>query len=252
MKRNTLFLLVLFAVISPLSGEPITYEGDLGVNWTIGEELIVIENDRKKKRTEYKYSTINEYFLNYIQMDNKDKKWLMLKSEHILFIYEKGKEGELFFGTNPETVLSKELIIRSRDFGASSSLTEGKKHYSPESLGMSELEKPWVEGVEGDGIGEKFFFTRKKRVKNLYFFNGYVSYDKPYLYEFNNRVKEVVIYDELDPSFEKIVRLEDTPRPQKIEIEGEKLRKLKIEIRDVYEGSKWDDTCINFILIEMF
>lgn len=252
MKRNTLFLLVLFAVISPLSGELITYKGDLGEQWTIGDNMIVKENELKKKRTEYKYSTINEYSLNYIQMDNKDKKWLMLKSEHILFIYEKGKEGELFFGTNPETVLSKELIIRSRDFGASSSLTEGKKHYSPESLGMSELEKPWVEGVEGDGIGEKFFFTRKKRVKNLYFFNGYVSYEKPSLYEYNNRVKEIVIYDKLNPSFKKEVLLEDTPRPQKIEINGEKMRKLEIEIRAVYNGSRWDDTCINFILIEMF
>lgn len=49
----------------------------------------------------------------------------------------------------------------------------------------------WVEGVNGNGIGEKINFETNGEV--LYFFNGYVSFSKPWLYTDNGRVKKIKI-----------------------------------------------------------
>ena len=70
-------------------------------------------------------------------------------------------------------------------------MTEGKKTYCASNLANLELNSPWGEGVNGNGIGEKISFETNGEV--LYFFNGYVSFSKPWLYTDNGRVKKIKI-----------------------------------------------------------
>ena len=109
-----------------------------------------------------------------------------------------------------------------------------------------EIEKVWVEGIKGYGIGEKIYLS-KSDFRTLIILNGYISFNKPYLYEQNSRVKKLKIIDKINKK-EFIVDLKDTPNPQKI-LSGELLdRELILEILEVYIGSKYEDTCISLII----
>ena len=118
---------------------------------------------------------------------------------------------------------------------------------------------PWVEGVKGDGIGEwielDFSATHDSYCPNcivdsFLFSNGYVNYDKPYLYKANNRVKTLrVVCEERD--IDMTVELEDTSRFKLITLPknlGDKPCKVRFIIESVYKGNKWDDTVINRII----
>ena len=134
----------------------------------------------------------------------------------------------------------------------SSSLKEKNREYKVEDLCDCKPGTPWVEGVPGSGIGEGF--TIKNEFPALYenpnpyllIMNGYISYDKPYLYKQNNRIKKIKVTGAKSGK-SKILDVLDTPHPQTVDIsfitEPEDIR---VEIADVYKGTKYDDTCINF------
>ena len=121
--------------------------------------------------------------------------------------------------------------------------------YKPENLLNYNLDSPWVEGVAGYGIGEKITFE-SKRGRGLVIGIGYVSFEKPFLYEKNSRPKSVKLTLK-DKNLSKVYELKDTPNPQTLlfpyaeRYEG----KVELEILDVYKGVAWDDTCINFIQV---
>ncbi len=48
--------------------------------------------------------------------------------------------------------------------------------------------KPWVEGSDGSGIGDKIFISKSSPIKSIVISNGFVSY-KVQTYYNNNRVK---------------------------------------------------------------
>ena len=134
----------------------------------------------------------------------------------------------------------------------SSFLKEKNREYKVGDLCNCKPGTPWVEGVAGSGIGEGF--TIKNEFPALYgnpnpyllIMNGYISYDKPYLYKQNNRIKKIKVTG-VKSGKTKILDVLDTPHPQTVDIsfitEPEDIR---VEIADVYKGTKYDDTCINF------
>lgn len=134
----------------------------------------------------------------------------------------------------------------------SSFLIEKTKSYPVENLRKLVVDTPWVEGIPGDGIGEGFTIecTGKKKPLGPYLFiiNGYISYDKPYLYKQNNRIKKIKVIG-LKSGREKILDVLDTPHPQTVDIsfitEPEDIR---VEIAEVYKGSKYDDTCLHYCI----
>ena len=80
--------------------------------------------------------------------------------------------------------------------------------------------------------------------------NGYVNYDKPYLYKANNRVKTLLIECK-ERDIEYTVELDDTSSFQLITLPrnlGENPCSVRFIIKDVYKGYKWDDTVINRII----
>ncbi len=126
--------------------------------------------------------------------------------------------------------------------------------YSANNLGQAAPNTPWVEGVDGSGIGEKLFLkwqTWNEKdgslggIGCLIICNGYISYSKPYLYEKNNRVKGIRI---LGSEGIEVLRteLDDTPNPQLVFL-PKVLEIMEIEVLSVYKGTEWDDTCLHSI-----
>ncbi|MBN2619381.1 MAG: hypothetical protein JXR64_13815 [Spirochaetales bacterium] len=106
---------------------------------------------------------------------------------------------------------------------------------------------PWVEGVDGYGIGEWLEVAYEEPTDNIVILNGYVDFLKTNLYKDNSRVKKfkIISEDDGDP-FEIEITLEDIVKFQYFEL-PRKAKKVKLEIVEVYEGRKWADTAVTGI-----
>lgn len=132
----------------------------------------------------------------------------------------------------------------------SSHLVEGTKEYSVDNLDNPYPGTPWVEAAQGHGIGEGFTIENSWGTvyTRLLIMNGYISFDKPYLYAQNSRVKKLKVTG-VKSGRSEILEVLDTPHPQTVDIsfitEAEDIR---VEIADVYSGTKYQDTCLNFCI----
>lgn len=131
---------------------------------------------------------------------------------------------------------------------ADSYLTEGTVKYLPENLKNTALSTPWVEGKKGDGIGTIINVKAKSNFKTIIISNGFDS-EKKSLYINNNRVKGIRIIDSNNKKNSMIVELPDSPNPYSIDLSFI-TNNIKIEILSVYNGEKYDDTCLNYILVK--
>ena len=109
------------------------------------------------------------------------------------------------------------------------------------------ISPPWVEGVKGYGVGEYLDIDFKYASDEIQILNGFVDFSRKRLYRDNSRVKKILIESE-DPKFAKEYELEDVVRYTSIQL-PEKTEKIRITIKDVYKGDKYDDTCISSIIV---
>ncbi len=78
--------------------------------------------------------------------------------------------------------------------------------------------------------------------------NGYISARNPHLYEENGRIKKIEVKG-VKSGKKKVFLIKDTPHPQSVDINFlNKLEDVKITILDVYKGTKYQDTCIHFMI----
>jgi hypothetical protein len=134
-------------------------------------------------------------------------------------------------------------------------------------LDVSHL-KPWAEGAQGNGAGEKITAVIDKdyyeydinapidinaplRQFFLIISNGFVDYNRPYLYEYNNRIKRLRIYYDDNREDCITIVLEDSPDFQFFDLyhNDHYGKNITIEIDEVYPGSRYNDTCINYLQI---
>lgn len=149
--------------------------------------------------------------------------------------------------------------IQVTNITASSSLREGTVTYAPETVFSAfnasrhlwlRDTKPWVEGVSGDGIGEKLeidFVAKPGRYDEgitLEILGGYVDPVRPHLFKQNGRPKELEITT--DTGFRETISLPDEPKVVTVDLPLETSH-LTITIKDVYKGSKYSDTCITAV-----
>ena len=138
---------------------------------------------------------------------------------------------------------------------SSSSLTEsGHLKYSAKSANDLNYKTAWVEGMDGDGIGEylEYYFKNKSpRITSIIITNGYVKSESTWVN--NNRVKKLKMYVNDKPY--KILNLEDSRTDQVFEVDT--LGRidsidmvLKFEILEIYKGLKFDDTAITEIYFD--
>ncbi len=175
------------------------------------------------------------------------QKWLIIFNKEFRHysIFKQDHESPIYdFGMD--------FSIRRRSqlsYTATSHLTENGVEYSPENLKDIRTGRPWVEGVPGDGVGERIYLTYDRYpnegFSHLLLSNGFVSYRNPSLYGKNGRLKRIRVIDR-ESDFVQEFGIEDTPNYQILEL-NRPLKNIIIEIREVYPGSRWDDTCVNLL-----
>jgi hypothetical protein len=112
---------------------------------------------------------------------------------------------------------------------------------------LNQIAPPWVEGVDGPGIGGTIDIEFSRAAKELIILNGYVDLIRRDLYRKNNRLKTIRIESE-SPAFSMSATLEDVVRFHEVALPAA-TSKVRLTILSVYKGTKYDDTCISKIFI---
>lgn len=244
-----------------------TYEDLSGISISINPSTIVYSDDYNN--TQYSSYSINcdssEFFL---YLDNKITTYDGATIQKILLLsgtqidlskdYYKIRNLDFLFIDSLDDRASHILLVRDTPqqlenrytyTNCSSSLAEKTHIYDISDLSNYQPATPWVEGVEGYGIGEGFDIENRGFSNNyILIMNGYISFDKPYLYLENSRIKKVKITG-LHSGKNAILDVLDTPNPQTIDISFlDEEEGFRFEIIDVYTGTKYDDTCINYLV----
>lgn len=147
---------------------------------------------------------------------------------------------------------AKTSYISGANIKVSSQLIE--KHrpsdaYKAENMIDGNKNTAWSEGASGHGIGEwvKFGFDEPKKLKVINIVGGYAKTDK--IFKINNSVKKVKII--FSDGKSQIANLKKSKDFQKILIDRDTPTNfVKLEIMDVYKGTKYKDTCISEINFE--
>jgi hypothetical protein len=150
-----------------------------------------------------------------------------------------------------------QYFLDHTDYDATASSTlasQGKHNYDVVNIKgdpSREIQSPWAEGVEGDGIGESITLNVKRPLPlyGILIQPGYYEYDENEPWLKNNRVAalEITLNDEHtftesipDERFERpyLIRVRDYTKP---------INKIKLVIKGVYRGTQFRDTCISLI-----
>ncbi len=138
----------------------------------------------------------------------------------------------------PVTMDHVELVM------ASSSLSEYNMTHSPKRLYDGDLSSAWVEGAEGQGIGESvtFCFDQTCRLTGFLIYGGYQKSTD--LYQKNSRPAKLRVFI---PGYEEtIYLLGDEFGAQEIPLEFPvEADEITFTIEEVYPGSKYEDTVIS-------
>ncbi|UTY33367.1 NADase-type glycan-binding domain-containing protein [Treponema putidum] len=128
---------------------------------------------------------------------------------------------------------------------------EGKREYGIENLCYMRQDSPWVEGVDGWGIGESFVIKTQRNNDDKYILlmNGYISASNPKLYDENGRIKKILVEGVISGKKKEFI-IKDTPHPQTVDISFlYRQEDVKVTILDVYKGTKYQDTAIHFMIL---
>ncbi len=198
---------------------------------------------------EEEFELIKKGNLEYIK--TKEYEWLCLHSKEILILYDDESDYPLFYGISKSSRKLDGFILPS-SVEATSYLVEKDLQFKPKNVLNLNTFSPWVEGKSDYGIGEqlklKYEYAAEQygALGGFVLINGFVSYEKPYLYEYNSRVKKIRIYDDKgEIMFDTF--LDDNPMPQYFDLPYFS-DEITIEILEVYQGSRWKDTCIHSII----
>ncbi len=150
-----------------------------------------------------------------------------------------------------------QYFLDHTDYDATASSTlaaQGKHNYDVVNImddPTREVQSPWAEGVEGDGIGESITLNVKRPLLlfGILIQPGYYDYDDKEPWSKNNRVAalEITLNDEHtftesipDEHFERpyLIRARDYTKP---------VNKVKLVIKAVYRGTQFRDTCISLV-----
>ena len=138
-------------------------------------------------------------------------------------------------------------------YKASSYLIEGKTLYKPDNLSSTEG-LPWA-SANGYGINDTIqILIPACNVKQLNFYNGFQSKEKPHLYNANSRAKKISIKC-LNTNKSIYINLKDSNEKQIIDLKSLGISyntyvTLEITILEVYPGEKYKDLCIQAIIPE--
>ena len=168
----------------------------------------------------------------------------------------KGQEQvdeEISYESTEDTYFAVEADADKENFGESlkdfisdcdaTSYLSGTKDYPPQNLIDGDKKTSWQEGVDGFGVGESFriYFSDAVPVRHFAISNG--NHSSKEAYQKNCRVKMFTVIDEQGRAAQ--FTLEDTTKMQYFDLVGcEGTSSLTFVIEEVYEGDKYEDTCV--------
>lgn len=135
-------------------------------------------------------------------------------------------------------------------YHSTSYLTESTTTYEPEHLQRKDG-LPWASG-NGKGIGDIISIKEfeHENPETLIIMNGYQDANHPDYYGKNSRVKALKITNRQTKK-SKTIAVSDTKEEQRFSLkELGKGGEYELEILDVYNGSKYDDLCIQYLVVE--
>jgi len=247
MKKEILFLLIITILVVSIYPQikEIIYGAEIDGFVKISGEIIDLNIMGYQYNGKYDYqieTKNNIHLLKYADITNiicfSDKLLYLVNSKSCFY------EGIGYTG-NGRNGRHINFIGIAEKYTSSSFLIEGDIRYEAENLRIIRPDLPWVEGVKGDGIGEYVEMEWGYDINGLIIVNGFISLNRPELYSYNNRVKLIRI--NIDGSSEySEYEIKDATDPQIIKLSNPG-KKIKLQIVDVYKGSRWDDTCISMI-----
>jgi hypothetical protein len=259
---KNIFCLICFFVLNPnLYGININIE-DVYTSIFIDDNTLMVEyyNSGILASEEYsvQWEIINKiYYINFDYTGNflgekiahDKKRYLVLYNGYLIFYNNQNQAEYYLCGFRSQSDQSSFVDTK---ITASSELRENNIIYRAANLFNKENLIPWAEGVSGDGIGQtisiEFKMPLASGLNGIYISNGFIDYNRPYLYEYNSRIKKIRI-SYMGCNEYKEFEIEDDPNFQYINLDiNYRPNIVLIEIVEVYKGSKWEDTCINNIL----
>ena len=151
----------------------------------------------------------------------------------------------------PEIYPSGYLLSASASSNLPDEVSGGiTRTYVPGNLIDYNYNTCWAENVSGSGIGESIYVYNdfEEEIDTIYIANGFMRTEDTFYN--NNRVKECTLEFSDGTSIE--VTLDDGYSMQPTEISlGEPIftESVRLTINSVYEGDKYDDTCISEIMV---
>ncbi len=105
---------------------------------------------------------------------------------------------------------------------------------------------PWVEGAKGNGINETISIEFNNPVYSFSILNGYADVQNMKLFKENGRVKKLKVEDQTN-KLEYTMTFEDKVYFNYLEL-SKPSNSIKLTILEVYEGTKYQDTCISALI----
>lgn len=168
----------------------------------------------------------------------------------------KQKPDPLYFTDHQEFMAMQEAYGSFPEglVASSTKKSQGSNRYGAAQMGDLDSKTAWVEGHSNYGLGESVSFTWREKnhfhtCAALSLMNGYQK--SKGLMESNSRVKDIDLY--ADGELKARLALQDRLGYQTFGLDGLGLRdgqRIKLVIRDVYKGTKWQDTCISELIVQ--
>jgi len=233
--------------------DAISYIDYPAIIYSFGENYEILRWTNGTYEAETIYGKYNlEYrdsipFIQILWEDNTSDEFLILVSNHMCYLYRDdsipyfrgfkfrgGAPGESAFPGNSTTIVSSSYLI------------ENQTHYNTDNLG-ERIGQCWA--VKGYGINE-MLSLKMARTNSISISIGFVSFDKTYLWKENSRPKTIELA--VEGKFVFISELQDIPGYQAINLPNrlDEDDILVIKILDVYKGTKYEDVCINSIILD--
>lgn len=147
-----------------------------------------------------------------------------------------------------ETIQQAAVIDMSyiRDIYASSELSEPDVTHSPDRLVDKDMTTAWAEGSEGSGVGESvvFMFNDAYKVSGIRIASGYQKNSETFAYNNMPVGLKLIFSDGTSESvkLEGISNFQDIKFSKPVETSS-----VTVEITEIIEGAKWNDSCITEI-----
>ncbi len=266
------FLFVVIFKISALDLKRTFYEGQL-----YSGDFLSVENDNsitvfinrfgfKQIEIKNRYDMYTKWYLLDGNVDYALMSFSLFEDNYINPNYGSYKDYQDFLREQVHR-LDECTLAYAKNFKASSTLKDNTYTYDVNNIfvpckGEYKVlwfqNLPWAEGKEDEGIGEYIEFeimSANELIDRLgdwiiegditiSILNGFVNPMKQKLFYENNRLKKAAVWTDDKKSFE--INFNDYVEFTEFSV-PKKTKKVRIEILDVYKGTKYNDTCITKI-----